>query len=40
MARVINTQEFNEEVLNGKGVVLVDFSRHGVGPVKPSPDSR
>ena len=25
MARVINTKEFNEEVLNGKGVVLVDF---------------
>ena len=34
MTRVINTQEFNEEVLNGKGVVLVDFFATWSGPCK------
>lgn len=34
MAKVINQSEFNEVVLNGSGVILVDFFATWCGPCK------
>ena len=34
MAKKVNSSEFKSEVLEHKGVVLVDFSRPGAAPVR------